>query len=167
MVSSRVGTDACSLSRRWTLSPTLARMLVALETEATRLFSAQGFRWPGIFVISGYRSPRLQARLNPLAPQSRHTFCPSMAADLRVGNLPASTTPTEFWAFLGTIWKKMGGRWGGDFTVPEPDPNHFEALAEIPITEMGVMPIPTRPIAPTPRIPKRRSPKAQRGGGVG
>lgn len=49
-----------------------------------------------------------------------------MAADLRVGDLPASLTPS-FWDFLGTIWKAMGGRWGGDFR-PEPDPNHFEVL---------------------------------------
>ena len=99
-------------------------MLVALETRATQIFSAEGVRWPGIFIISGYRSPNLQAQVNPAASRSRHMFCPSLAADLRVGNLPASTTPTEFWAFLGTIWKTMGGRWGGDFRTP--DVNHFD-----------------------------------------
>ena len=99
-------------------------MLVALENRATEILSAEGFRGPDLYIISGYRSARLQSRVNPLAPRSRHTFCPSMAADLRVADLPASTTPFEFWAFLGQIWKAMGGRWGGHFSTP--DPNHFD-----------------------------------------
>ena len=110
-------------------------MLVTLETLAREIFSAKGFHWPGVFIISGFRSARLQAVINPAAPKSLHTRCPSMAADLRVGDLPASTTPTEFWAFLGTLWKSMGGRWGGDFKTP--DPNHFEMRPEI------VQPLPT------------------------
>lgn len=50
----------------------------------------------------------------------------SLAVDVRVGNQPASTTPVEFFAWLGTIWKRVtpGGRWGGDFT--EPDVNHYD-----------------------------------------
>ena len=99
-------------------------MLVTLEAEASQIFSSQGFRWPGLWIISGFRSRRLQSRINPSAEKSRHSFCPSLAADLRVGDLPASTTPTEFWAFLGTLWKAMGGRWGGDFRTP--DVNHFD-----------------------------------------
>jgi len=125
--SSRVGTDACSLSRRWILNPVLADMLVGLDAEAAREFSAQGFRWPGIFVISGHRSPALQLDLNPLAPNSLHTRCPALAADLRVGDLPASLTPRNLWALLGEIWERFGGRWGGRFT-PE-DLNHFDLKA--------------------------------------
>ena len=102
-------------------------MLVALEAEATRQFSAQGFRWPGLWIISGYRSPRLQLDVNPLAPNSLHTRCPSLAVDLRVGDLPASLTPLEFWEFLGRIWGILGGRWGGRFTPP--DVNHFDLRA--------------------------------------
>ncbi len=105
----------------------LADMLVELDAQATREFSAQGFRWPGLFVISGYRSPRLQLDVNPLAPNSLHTRCPSLAADLRVGDLPATLTPREFWEFLGAIWGQLGGRWGGRFT-PE-DLNHFDLKA--------------------------------------
>lgn len=105
------------------MDPTLAGMLVSLEARAHELFSAEGIRWPGIFIISGYRSRTLQARLNPTVPQSKHTLCPSLAADLRVGDFAASLT-REIWPVLGTIWKTMGGRWGGDFR--QPDPNHFE-----------------------------------------
>ena len=47
-----------------------------------------------------------------------------MAADLRVGNAPASTTDPSVWAFLGTRWEAMGGRWGGRFDPP--DWNHFD-----------------------------------------
>lgn len=102
-------------------------MLVELDAQATRQFSAQGFRWPGLFVISGYRSPALQLDVNPLAPNSLHTRCPSLAADLRVGDLPASLTPRNFWSLLGEAWERLGGRWGGRFT-PE-DLNHFDLKA--------------------------------------
>lgn len=120
-------TDSCSLSRRWSIAPALADMLLSLEARAQEIFSAQGIRWPGLFIISGYRSARLQAELNPAAPLSLHRFCPSLAVNLRVADISASLTPT-FWPFLGTIWKAMGGRWGGDFR-PEPDVNHFELPA--------------------------------------
>lgn len=112
-------------------------MLIALDTEAARIFSAEGLRWPGAYVISGYRSRWVQAQVNPNIPptKSLHNRCPSMAADLRVGDQPASTTPVEVWRFLGTIWKSMGGRWGGDFGAgfaggPTPDLNHFELPAQ-------------------------------------
>jgi len=63
--------------------------------------------------------------------------------------MPASTTP-DFWRFLGTLWKTLGGRWGGDFD----DPNHFEILTvgqgPIEISEVPVARrlIPT--LQPTP-----------------
>jgi len=124
------GDDSCGLQRRWTLDPTLADMLVDLDEWARRTFAAARFRWPGLFIISGYRSAGLQAELNPLAPASLHTRCPSLAADLRVGDVPASITTPEFWAVLGQRWRQMGGRWGGDFLPPEgPDYNHFDLQA--------------------------------------
>jgi len=98
-----------------------------MDEEAARQFSAQGLRWPGLFVISGYRSSRVQASVNPLAPNSLHTRCPSLAADLRVGDIPASLTPFEWWELLGGIWGTLGGRWGGRFTPP--DLNHFDLQA--------------------------------------
>ena len=126
-MSSRVGSDSCSLSRRWVLNPTLADMLVRLDIEAERRFSAEGFRWPGLSIISGYRSRFLQATINPAAPNSLHTRCPSLAADFRVGDQPASITSFETWALLGRIWSTLGGRWGGTFPIP--DLNHFDLLA--------------------------------------
>ena len=125
MASSPVGNDSCSLSRRWILDPALADMLVALDAEARRIFSAEGVRWPGLFVISGFRSKQLQAEINPLVPKSLHTRCPSLAADLRVGDVPASLTDPTVWAFYGALWNGLGGRWGGNF-LPTPDYNHFE-----------------------------------------
>ena len=102
-------------------------MLVRLDADAEGRFSAQGFRWPGLSIISGYRSRFLQAQINPLAPNSLHTRCPSLAADLRVGDQPASITSFETWALLGRIWSTLGGRWGGTFATP--DVNHFDLVA--------------------------------------
>lgn len=99
---------------------------MALEQRAAAAFSAEGLRWGGIWIISGYRSPAHQASVNPSNPNSRHSQCPSMAVDLRVANLPASGTPRELWGFLGQLWQSIGGRWGGSF--PDPDLNHFEML---------------------------------------
>lgn len=128
-------------------------MLVTLDRRASEVFSAEGLRWAGVYIISGFRSPRTQAQINPTNPQSNHTRCPSMAADLRVGDVAASATPPEIWRFLGDLWKKLGGRWGGDF--PTPDLNHFE----LPTSTIGAMPIPAettirRAVRPTV-IPSR------------
>lgn len=125
----RITSDRCGLQRRWILDPTLAVLLVEMERRAVALFSAEGVRliqWPGFVVISGHRSVALQARVNPDAPDSLHTRCPSLAVDLRVGDLPATATPPDVWAFAGGLWKTLGGRWGGDFSPP--DLNHFDLL---------------------------------------
>ena len=124
--SERVTTDACGLSRRWIIHPQLAGMLVRTEQWLAQIFAAEGLRWPGLFVVSGWRSASTQAQVNPANPTSKHRWCPSVAADLRIGDLPASTTPRELWAIVGTLWKAQGGRWGGDFR--DPDDNHFEML---------------------------------------
>lgn len=116
--------DACALALRWRVHPELAEMLVTLDTWAGVQFSQRNLVWPGLFVISGYRSPSVQSRTNPDAPNSRHTFCPALAVDLRIGDLPASSTAAELWAWLGRQWAVMGGRWGGLFR--EYDPNHFD-----------------------------------------
>lgn len=121
--------DACGLVRRWRIHPTVARMLVDVEEELTRDFSAQGLRWPGLTIISGFRSRSRQLEINPDVPTSLHTKCPALAVDLRVGSVPASATPFELWSVVGQAWKKRGGTWGGTFR--DPDPNHF-SLPDVP-----------------------------------
>lgn len=123
MPSERVSDDACGISRRWAVDLGLAEMVVALDQRATERFSSQGLRFPGTFIISGYRPRSLQAQINPAVPDSLHTRCPALAVDLRVGNFAASTTPASIWSVLGRIWKELGGSWGGDFSPP--DLNHF------------------------------------------
>lgn len=117
--------DSCGLQRRWSIRADLANKIIELDAVADQQFSAEGLRWPGLFIISGFRSAARQLEINPSVPASKHTRCPAMAVDLRVGDLPASTT-SEFWPYLGQIWKRLGGRWGGDFT--DYDPNHFEVI---------------------------------------
>ena len=99
-------------------------MLVELDARTEAAFTAAGFRWPGLSIISGFRTKRSQLEINPSAPNSLHTFCGALAADLRVGSQPATLTPFPVWQKIGGIWKRLGGRWGGDFTPT--DPNHFE-----------------------------------------
>lgn len=134
MRSERVEDDPGGLVRRWDLDPSTACAVVALELEARCTLSPGGIRWPGLFVISGYRSRPVASALAPdqaPAAQSLHMARrdgrpASLAVDLRVGNLPASTTPLEIWSALGSLWKRLvpGGRWGGDFDPP--DVNHFD-----------------------------------------
>jgi len=99
-------------------------MLVVMDRLARERFAASGFRWPGLWIISGNRSPADQARVNPALKASLHVRCPSLAVDLRVGQVAATITPEQVWTFLGDMWRLMGGRWGGDFK--EPDLNHFD-----------------------------------------
>ena len=127
MFTEPISADPCGVVRRWDLDTTLASMLLALDAWACETFSEQRVRWPGLYIISGHRSAPLVGAFNPTqaaATRSRHLFLPSLAADLRVGNAPASATPFEVWTFLGLRWEQQGGRWGGRFTPP--DPNHFD-----------------------------------------
>jgi len=116
---SRVGRDACALARRWVLDVALADKLVRLEEQAS---SELGRYWPGIYVISGYRSPAHNAEVGGV-PNSFHLSCPSLAVDLRVGNV-AGLPDGEVMAILGGMWRLMGGKWGGTFR--DPSPNHFD-----------------------------------------
>jgi len=90
--------------------------------------AAEGVRWPGAYIISGYRTATEQEAVNPSEPLSLHRRCPALAVDLRVGDTPASLTPFDTWGELGAIWKNLGGGWGGDFAVP--DLNHFFIAGE-------------------------------------
>jgi len=114
-----IGNDACQLSNRWKLSPVLASMLVRLEQQASAELSGL---WPGLYVISGYRSPTHNADVGGVT-NSFHTRCPSLAVDLRVGSIRGLGSE-EVWTILGGMWRLMGGRWGGSFRSP--DFNHFD-----------------------------------------
>jgi len=87
-------------------------------------FPPKGFVGGGLFIISGHRSPALQIIVNPSAPRSLHTYCPSLAADLRLGNRGSALDEAQTWAWLGQRWEFMGHRWGGRFRPP--DLNHFD-----------------------------------------
>jgi len=122
-----IGTDeasACGLARRWVLDAFLARSLVALNRWQKGRFAAAGLSGPDLWIISGHRSRERQAVVNPSAPNSLHTRCPSMAADLRLGQNDPRLLTAEVWAILGGRWRlTTAGRWGGNFTPP--DNNHF------------------------------------------
>jgi len=124
------------LARRWILDPTLVSMLQALDEWARRNFDAGfaglGIRWPGLYIISGWRSEQSQAHENPDAPNSLHLRCPSLAVDLRVANISASLTTDAIWDWLGARWALMGGRWGGRFS--RRDENHFDLGVGFPET---------------------------------
>jgi len=99
---------------------------------AARAYAPERFRWPGLFIISGHRTRNQQKEVNPASTQSYHRCCPALAVDLRVGDIPASSTPFSIWEELGFFWKDLGGKWGGDFGAQggelveiKPDVNHF------------------------------------------
>lgn len=128
----RVSSDACVLSRRWVLDPHLVSLLQDLDRWADEQIARTGLRWPGLFIISGHRTEAVQAALNPDAPASLHRRCPSLAVDLRVGDV-AGVSADAVWELLGGRWKMMGGRWGGDFSpgkdvtgVNRREQNHFD-----------------------------------------
>ena len=112
-IPQRVGADSCDISRRWLLDPTLVSMLQTLDGWANAESARKGIRWPGLFIISGHRTQKMQAYENPDAPNSLHLRCPALAVDLRVGGTAASVTSDPIWNWLGARWRLMGGRWGG------------------------------------------------------
>ena len=119
-----IGTQCASLANRWRLSARLALDIITLNQWMAREKAEAAQPWGGLWIISGYRSPSLQLVVNPQAPNSLHTLCPAQAADLRLGNEPASLTAFAEWNEVGLRWEFMGHRWGGRFSPP--DLNHFD-----------------------------------------
>lgn len=101
--------DACGLSSRWLISPTLAE----------RLILAASFLPFAISIISGHRSPEKQEALRregrPTADVSRstHTSCPATGADV----WPAIAITRVVQATLGEALVRAGLRWGGGSPV--------------------------------------------------
>lgn len=87
---------------------------------AERTFTSPRIRWPGIYIISGQRTRSQQQEVNPTQPFSLHRRTPSLAVDLRVGDVPATLTPLNVWKELAVLFETVGVRWGG-----ADDPNHF------------------------------------------
>lgn len=126
-------TDVCQLADRWKIDIRLSVMLTIMRVEVGRDARWRGFagQEPSLYMISGYRDPERQAAIcrdledggsgRPCADPSRstHTSCPATGADLRVEGMAGSV-----YELLGAIWKRLGGRWGGEFSSP--DPNHFD-----------------------------------------
>lgn len=80
-----------------------------------------------VVVTSGFRTAAQQAALTPAAglykaAKSRHTE--GRAFDLGISGYQWHQVPPEYFRWLGSIWKALGGRWGGDFS--RPDPIHFD-----------------------------------------
>lgn len=98
--------------------------LVRLEGRAEERFATTPFRWPGLWIISGFRTGEDQARLNPAVRDSLHTRCPALAVDLRVGTIPGVGRDALL-EFAGSLWMDMGFRWGGLFR-DFPNPAHFD-----------------------------------------
>jgi len=123
-----IGDDLCGLAERWTLDLALAQGLLDMQRFSWDKLAPAGFRGPDLWIVSGWRSKEAQAGLNPLVTKSRHTFCPSLAADLRVGDLPATETQPAIWQLFGGWWKfNVFGRWGGDFQpTGKFELNHFD-----------------------------------------
>ena len=124
MLPTPVGTDACSLEERWILTPILAQDLVRMDRVADARFATAGIRWPGLWILDGYRTQEAQDILNPDVKDSLHRRCPSLAADLRVGPI-AGISSIELLQFAGGIWMAFGHRWGGIFS-DFPNPAHFD-----------------------------------------
>lgn len=80
-----------------------------------------------VAVTSGRRTARQQAELTPAAGlykavNSRHVE--GRAFDLALIGYRWQEVPPAYWRFMGTIWEQLGGRWGGNFS--RPDPIHFD-----------------------------------------
>lgn len=110
----------CGVPDRWKLDALLWRMLSKLDVWASTEFARVGIPYPGLWIISGQRSPEENDAVGGV-PDSRHLHCPSTAVDLRFGSFAGPSTH-EIWAWFGAKWLLLGGRWGGRFG----DDNHFD-----------------------------------------
>lgn len=104
-----ISDDWCGLSRRWLISPELAR----------RIVQAASFLPFNLQIISGYRSPEKQRALRyegrPAADvdKSTHTTCPATGADL----WPSIAKTRVVQATFGEAVVRAGMRWGGGSPV--------------------------------------------------
>lgn len=112
----------CDTARRWKLDATLWQMVLSLDAWASSEFEKVRIHYPGLWLISGQRSPRENVRAGGVEG-SRHKRCPATAVDLRFGSVEGVSSPAIS-GWLGAKWMLLGGRWGGTFS--DPSPNHFD-----------------------------------------
>lgn len=93
----------------WLLRPDVARKVAQLLERMER---ETGLGWS---ILSGYRTPEVQAQLEregrPTAPVecSTHLTCPATGADIRFHSFPTRTIKARF----GLAATELGLRWGG------------------------------------------------------
>lgn len=83
-----------------------------------------------VVVTSARRSLAQQKALTPAKglykasnpSQSRHVQ--GRAFDLSIEGFYWDEVDPAYWRWLGDVWKRLGGRWGGNFS--KPDPIHFD-----------------------------------------
>lgn len=75
-----------------------------------------------LVVISGRRKAAYNAEIGG-AEFSLHLH--GLAFDVQVLGYTRDQVPWWWWQALGQEWERLGGRWGGRFSVP--DVNHFDS----------------------------------------
>jgi uncharacterized protein YcbK (DUF882 family) len=112
------------------MSDTRLATLDAAGREAARwlVAYARAYGIP-VVVTSARRTAAEQAALTPArglykaSPNaSRHVS--GRAFDLGISGYQWDEIDPAYWRWLGSVWKSLGGRWGGDFQ--RPDPIHFD-----------------------------------------
>lgn len=75
-------------------------------------------------IVSGLRTVQRQQELiaSGVTTAVRSHHLNGRAVDVAFLGVP--NAPWEWFAAGGALWKMMGGRWGGDFSTP--DPLHFD-----------------------------------------
>jgi len=86
------------------------------------------FAFPAI--NSGYRSPQRQLELYNAYLDGTQTQKPARQSWHTVGRAVDMNVPTAILPLVVAIWKYLGGRWGGEFS--DPDPVHFDLPGKIP-----------------------------------
>ena len=96
------------------------------DVQACAIYLVNAYREAGYpaIITSGLRTAERQQELivSGLTTAVRSHPLTGRAVDLAFLGVPQA--PWEWFAAGGALWKTMGGRWGGDFGIP--DPLHFD-----------------------------------------
>lgn len=109
--------------------PTVDHLLTLdarLQPFAVTLINAARRVGVPLMIISGRRSSALNADVGGAA-YSLHLH--GLAFDVQVYGFTRDQVPVWWWEALGAYWERLGGRWGGRFSVP--DVNHFDSGSSV------------------------------------